>query len=110
MNFKGFLLILLLFYIAPTQLFSAEKLIISEFMAINSHVIQDEDKEFSDWIEIQNTDETTISLKGYYLTDNPLNLAKWKFPDVKLDAGKFLIVFASEKKPDGSGKNTPYQF
>ena len=39
-------------------------------MAVNSHSLQDEDKEYSDWIEIQNTGQTTINLKGYYLTDN----------------------------------------
>lgn len=97
MNLKsisGFLLLILLF---SAPLFSAEKLVISEFMAVNSHNLQDEDKEYSDWIEIQNTGDASVNLKGYYLTDNPVNLNKWKFPDVKLDAGKFLIVFASEK-------------
>lgn len=93
---KTFSFLGLLFLISG-NLISAEKLIISEFLAINSHSIQDDDKEYSDWIEIENTGTTSINLKGIYLTDNPLNLSKWKFPDVKLDAGKFLIVFASEK-------------
>jgi hypothetical protein len=97
MNLKGYFLILLFLFSIAGDLFSAEKIIISEFMAANGHGLQDEDKACSDWIEIQNTGETAISLKGVYLTDNPLNLTKWKFPDVKLDAGKFLIVFASEK-------------
>jgi len=97
MNFKAFLLVAFLLFLSIFPSYSAGKLIISEFLAVNSTILQDEDKEFSDWIELQNTGEASESLKGYYLTDNPLNLTKWKFPDINLDAGKFLIVFASEK-------------
>lgn len=97
MNLKYLLLFVFLFNLCTIRSFSAESLIISEFMAVNSHGLQDEDKAFSDWIEIQNTGSTAISLKGLFITDNPLNQAKWKFPDVTLGAGKFLIVFASEK-------------
>lgn len=97
MSLKRYFFNLILLCLFPWQLLSSEKLVISEFMAVNSHSIQDEDKEYSDWIEIENTGTTSISLKGVFLTDNPQNLTKWKFPDVKLDAGKFLIVFASEK-------------
>jgi hypothetical protein len=105
-----FLLLPLLFFIIPLKLISAENLIISEFMAVNGHSLQDEDKEFCDWIELQNTGETSINLKGYFLTDNSQNLTKWKFPDVKLDAGKFLIVFASEKNRMDPAKNLHTSF
>jgi len=97
MNLRAFLLFAFLTSRSIFPSYSAGKLVISEFLAVNSTILQDEDKEFSDWIEIQNTGESAESLKGYYLTDNPLNLTKWKFPDTKLDAGKFMIVFASEK-------------
>lgn len=97
MNLRAFLLCTLLFFLSNFQSISAGKLVISEFMAINSANLQDEDNEFSDWIEIQNTGDSSESLKGYYLTDNTLNLTKWKFPEIKLDAGMFLVVFASEK-------------
>jgi hypothetical protein len=97
MNLRVLISIILLIGFFSTKISAAENLIISEFLAINVNSLQDDDKEFSDWIEIQNTGETTVNLKGYFLTDNPQVLTKWKFPDVKLDAGKFLIVFASEK-------------
>jgi len=105
-----FLLLPLLFFIIPLKSISAENLIISELMAVNGHSLQDEDKDFSDWIELQNTGETSINLKGYFLTDNSQNLTKWKFPDVKLDAGKFLIVFASEKNRMDPAKNLHTSF
>lgn len=97
MNLRAYLLFTLLACLSKFPTYSAGKLVISEFLAVNSTILQDEDKEFSDWIEIQNTGESSESLNGYYLTDNPLNLTKWKFPDMNLEAGKFLIVFASEK-------------
>ena len=70
---------------------------INEFMASNDSGLKDEDGDFSDWIEIYNPDATAISLAGYYLTDNPQNLNKWKFPAVTLNAGAYLVVFASGK-------------
>jgi len=110
MTLKALLLLLLIFFILPAKLSAAENLIISEFLAINSSNLQDEDKEYSDWIEIQNTGVTAVSLKGYCLTDNPQLLTKWKFPDIKLEAGKFIIVFASEKNRTDPAKNLHTNF
>lgn len=70
---------------------------INEFMAANDSGLKDEDGAFSDWIEIYNPDTNAVSLAGYYLTDSPQNLNKWKFPAVTLDPGAYLIVFASGK-------------
>ena len=73
-------------------------------MAANVSGLTDEDGAFSDWIEIHNPDSTPISLTGYHLTDNAANLVKWTFPDVTLDPGAYLIVFASGKdRRDPSG-------
>ena len=70
---------------------------IIEFMAANESGLADEDGQFSDWIEIHNPDSTPISLAGYHLTDSSSNLDKWTFPAVTLDAGAYLVVFASGK-------------
>jgi hypothetical protein len=110
MNLKALFALLFILCFVPDQLFAGENLIISEFLAINSNNLLDEDKEFSDWIEIQNIGETAVSLKGYFLTDNPKMLTKWKFPDVQLNAGKFLIVFASEKNRIDPAKNLHTNF
>jgi len=68
---------------------------ITEFMASNYTTLLDEDGMSSDWIEIYNPLEQSISLAGWYLTDNSNDLKKWQFPDVQIDAGDYLIVFAS---------------
>ncbi len=82
------------------SIYSAENIIISEFMAINNTVIQDEDGNFSDWIEIANIGAVSQNLSGWYLTDDADELDKWQFPDIDIEAGKYIIVFASGEDRD----------
>lgn len=72
-------------------------LLITEFVANNSGVVLDEDGFASDWIEIYNSGRGVMSLQGWSLTDDPDDLDKWVFPDVKLNGGDYLVVFASGK-------------
>lgn len=78
------------------SVFSAD-LMISEFMASNRVTIEDSDGDSSDWIEIYNAGQETVDLAGWYLTDDPNELDKWTFPEVSLNAGGYLLVFASGK-------------
>ncbi|MBM3848263.1 MAG: hypothetical protein FJ405_18500, partial [Verrucomicrobia bacterium] len=71
--------------------------VINEFLAVNDRGIRDEDGDASDWIEIYNAGATPVSLAGWFLTDDPRNLSKWRFPAVTLNPRSFLVVFASEK-------------
>ena len=71
--------------------------IISEFMASNDSGLADEDGDFSDWIEIHNPAATVLDLEGYSLTDDATKLTRWEFPAVSLEAGAYLVVFASNK-------------
>lgn len=71
--------------------------IINEYMAANGTTIQDEDGEFSDWIELHNPSDFAYDLSGHFLTDNPGNLQRWQFPPVHIPGGGFLIVWASGK-------------
>jgi hypothetical protein len=70
---------------------------ISELLADNQHGLKDDDGERPGWIEIFNGSATTISLNGWFLTDNPTNPTRWRFPAVSLLPDRFLIVFASAK-------------
>ncbi len=76
---------------------------ITEFLADNDSVLADEDGDFSDWIEIQNPTANPVSLNGWYLTDNAGDLTRWQFPNVSLDAGQYLTVFASDKNRSDAG-------
>ncbi|MCI0500076.1 MAG: lamin tail domain-containing protein [Planctomycetales bacterium] len=71
--------------------------VISEFMASNTNTIQDEDQQYSDWIELYNPNTTAVNPKGWHLTDNANDLNQWEFPDVTIGSGQYLLVFASGK-------------
>ncbi|MDA1272863.1 MAG: lamin tail domain-containing protein [Verrucomicrobia bacterium] len=73
------------------------QLVVSEFMANNHSGLKDEDGDYSDWIEILNPTASVIDLGGWFLTDDPLDLAKWKFPRLPLSPRSYLVVYASEK-------------
>jgi hypothetical protein len=72
---------------------------ISEFMADNANGIQDEDGSRSDWIELLNRGPLDANLSGWFLTDDRLNLTKWKFPPgmTPLAVNGYLRVWASNK-------------
>src|SRR5512133_325621 len=73
------------------------QVVLSEFQAANNKTLRDEDGSFEDWIEVCNTGSSTVDLGGWYLTDDGGQLNKWQFPSTNLAAGRFLVVFASNK-------------
>ncbi|MHC4642730.1 MAG: lamin tail domain-containing protein, partial [Planctomycetota bacterium] len=90
--------------------------VINEFMASNASGLPLEEGELldgngesSDWIEIYNPTDTTVSLDGWYLTDDDADLTMWQFPNgLEIEPGGFLIVFASKKTFDLYPHNYPY--
>lgn len=95
---------------ATPLLADSQKVIISEFMAVNSNNIVDEDSEHSDWIELYNNTSEIIDLTGWYLTDDATNLKKWQFPQITLAKGAYLVVFASGKNRVDPTKNLHTNF
>ncbi len=70
---------------------------INELMAASdsSGTITDPSGAVEDWIELHNNTTDVISLDGYYLTDDPLDLRKWPFPaGTTISAEGYLIVWA----------------
>lgn len=84
---------------------------LSEFMASNTRGLADEDRDFTDWIEIYNPSATTVNLEGWYLTDNAAQLTKWRFPATNLVSGGSLVVFASgkDRRNPGARLHTNFQ-
>ena len=78
----------------------AQALMISEFMASNESTHYDGDGQPSDWIELHNFGDVPVNLVGWYLTDRADAPTKWKFPDVGLPAGGYLVVYASNQTRD----------
>ena len=72
------------------------ELVINEFMADNDAVVQDPSGEYDDWIELYNNSNTSISLNGYFLTDESADLTQWIFPDTSIGPNEYLIVWADD--------------
>lgn len=84
-------------YISP----DADKIKISELMVKNDATLLDSDGEFSDWFELVNTSDSPVSLAGWRVSDGE-DKSGWSFPDVTIDAGSYLLVFASSKESTGT--------
>ncbi len=72
-------------------------LIINEFLAANGTGLADENGDQEDWIDILNPGASTVSLAGWSLTNDPGDPRQWTFPAWTLDAGKYLVLYASGK-------------
>ncbi|MBN8249918.1 MAG: CotH kinase family protein, partial [Verrucomicrobia bacterium] len=83
---------------------------LNEFMADNDRTLRDEDGDKSDWIELLNTDERSVSLTGWWLSDDPARPRKWRFPALSLGANDFLVVFASGKDRTNSASRLHTSF
>ena len=69
-------------------------------MASNDDAMMDGDGNSSDWIEIHNPTDDVVSLDGWHLTDDVEEPTKWSFPDRQIEAGEYLVVFASGQSND----------
>lgn len=84
---------------------NAQELRINEMMASNAFTIADEDGDYEDWIELFNSGSQIINLEGFGLSDNYDNPFKWVFPDISIEPGAYLLVWASgkDRKPLAGG-------
>src|SRR5262249_50808016 len=97
------LLTWLLFCACADPSHADENLVISEVMAVNRRTLADQDGEYSDWIEIFNPNSSAVSLEGWYLTDDPNVLNKWRLPAAKIKGNGYVVVFASQKDRQAAG-------
>jgi hypothetical protein len=57
----------------------------------------DEDGEASDWVELYNATGEAVDVGGMGLSDEEGAGFKWVFPSREIEAGGYLVVFASGK-------------
>ena len=92
-KFPALSAILATLFCCPAQ----AELIISEFVADSAGAILDSDGDDSDWIEIHNPTDGTLSTAGLFLTDDRDLLTKWPLPSIDLAPLEYILVFASGK-------------
>ena len=76
---------------------ATDKIIITEVSSKNDRIIADMDGQYSDYIELHNPTSNRLPLKGYYLSDNEKEPKKWALPNIYIEAGEYLVIFASGK-------------
>ena len=73
---------------------------ITELMASNKTTLATAQGLYEDWIELHNDSDSAVDLAGWYLTDDPADLRKWRFPSTAatspVPGGGHLIVFADD--------------
>tara|TARA_Y100001935_G_scaffold255673_1_gene271455 strand:+ start:5397 stop:10085 length:4689 start_codon:yes stop_codon:yes gene_type:complete len=53
--------------------------------------------DFSDWIELYNTQPIPVNISGYYLSDDPDMPTKWQFPSgSEIPANGYLLIWADD--------------
>lgn len=85
------------------------QLFINELCPSNDQIIEDEFGDSSDWIELYNANENTITLGGYFLSDDPTEPNKWALPNQELGAGEWLLIFASDRDLTGTYLHTNFK-
>lgn len=76
---------------------SHAQITLSEFLAVPGPGTLDDDGDPSGWIEISNVGSASVSLTGFYLTDDAANLTLWELPAASLAAGGSMVIWASGK-------------
>ncbi len=92
---KYYLQLFSIFLCYATGVFGQLK--VNEFMASNANGVNDEDGDYSDWIEIFNSGTTDLNLQNYYITDNRSKPLQWRFPNTIIPAKGYFFLFASGK-------------
>ncbi|MEP7110952.1 MAG: CotH kinase family protein, partial [Ferruginibacter sp.] len=101
-----FFVFLLLFHAIP--LMAQQGIFINEVMASNDSIIADNTGDFSDWVEIYNSNGNPVDLNGYYISNDHNNPLKFHFSgSLPVPAGGYLILWASS---DTSRGNTHLPF
>lgn len=82
-------------YRALTEPSGDSPVVVTELMAVNRSAHSAADGAYYDYIELYNRGGEAVNLRGWYLSDDRGDARKWSFPDVTLQPGQYLVVYAS---------------
>jgi len=88
----------------------AQQVVINEVMASNGVTLADDDGDFSDWLELFNYSAEVIDLTGFGLTDREDVPFRWVFPNVSIEPGAYMVIWASgkDRRTPGSALHTNF--
>ena len=83
-------------YRAMTTVVTGGPVQMAEIVASNTQYCPDENGTFHDYVLLRNTSGEAVDLSGWYLSDDPTLMRKWKFPSgASIPAGSTLAVHCS---------------
>lgn len=85
----------------PTAMDESDPVVISEILPENDGLFPDAEGDCTEWVELVNRSDQAVSLRGYYLSDDPDAPFRAALPDRELGAGEYLVVYLSKKTCDG---------
>lgn len=88
--------LLIILAMLPISRMSHAQVVINEFSASNLTQFADNYQDFEDWIELYNPGAATVSLSGFYLSDDTANALKYQIPNnVNITAGGYVRFWCS---------------
>ncbi|MEG1893177.1 MAG: lamin tail domain-containing protein [Clostridia bacterium] len=77
---------------------SSHELFINEIVLSNTRCLVDEAYGTPDWIELFNASPSSVCLDGYGLSDDIKEPHKWEFPNVTIEPGGYLVIYATKSE------------
>lgn len=75
---------------------TASQVVIHEVMPDNERLCMGHE---NDWVELYNLEDTTVSLDGYYLTDNPDKPQEMPLEGMEIPADGYLVLTLDDSSP-----------
>ena len=92
----SFLAVFLIWWIVEPGLGEKEKTIcINEICNNNFSTAPLYGYEDSDWIELYNCSDKSVSLEGWTISDSEKDLQQYELPEIILESGEFLVLYAT---------------
>lgn len=85
----------------PTAMDESDPVVINEVMPVNNGLFPDAEGNCTEWVELYNRSGESVSLQGYYLSDDPDAPFRAALPDRELGAGEYLVVYLSGEETGG---------
>jgi hypothetical protein len=93
MKLRLFILANILLLVSLSNVYSNIR--INEIVSINKSSLLDEEHNNSDWIELKNTSDKEINLKGWRISDRNNFNSAYILPDTSIKSNEYMCIFAS---------------
>lgn len=92
--------------VAPNWIYTSEQILINEIETQNTNTVSDNYGDYDPWAELYNPNGDTLNIEGWFFTDNPGVLNKYRFvygsDSTKIPPGDFLLLWGDGQTAQGS--------